>query len=157
MSVSVPLPPAGHLVLGVGIDVVSVDRFTRSLARTPSLTRRLFAPAELVTASGAPRQPASLAGRFAVKEAVAKALGVPRGMEWHDCAVVTEDSGAPVLVTTGTVQAAAETLGVGTWRLSLSHDGGIAAAVVLALGLAPGAAVACPGDASPTWSGRLSP
>jgi holo-[acyl-carrier protein] synthase len=146
---SVPLPPAGHLVLGVGIDVVAVDRFALSLQRTPSLARRLFAPAEMVTASGAPRQPASLAGRFAVKEAVAKALGVPRGMEWHDCTVVSEDSGRPVLVTTGTVQAAADALGVALWRLSLSHDGGIAAAVVLALGLPP-----APGQ---NGSGRLAP
>ena len=137
MPASVPLPPAGHLVLGVGIDVVAVDRFALSLRRTPSLAQRLFAPAELLTAAGAPRQAASLAGRFAVKEAVAKALGVPRGMQWHDCAVVSEDSGRPVLVTTGTVQAAAAALGVQRWQLSLSHDGGIAAAVVLALGLAP--------------------
>jgi len=146
---SVPLPPAGHLVLGVGIDVVAVERFGRSLDRTPSLARRLFAPAELVTPSGAPRAAASLAGRFAVKEAVAKALGVPRGMQWHDCAVVTEESGRPVLVTTGTVQAAAAALGVELWRLSLSHDGGIAAAVVLALGLPPAS--------GRNGSGRLAP
>ncbi|SDO99214.1 holo-[acyl-carrier protein] synthase [Nakamurella panacisegetis] len=127
--------PGGHLVIGVGIDVVAVDRFAETLRRTPSLARRLFAPDELITVSGSPRRPVSLAGRFAVKEAVAKALGVPRGMEWHDCTVRSEDSGRPVLVVTGTVQAAAAELGVTEWRLSLSHDAGIAAAVVLALGV----------------------
>ena len=65
---------------------------------------------------------------------MAKALGVPRGMEWHDCRVVTEESGRPVLQVTGTVQAAATAAGVRTWLLSVSHDAGIAAAVVIALG-----------------------
>ncbi len=132
----VPDLPPGHVVIGVGIDVVGVERFAESLRRTPSLRDRLFAPAELVTDSGAPRGAGSLAGRFAVKEAVAKALGVPRGMEWHDCTVISESSGRPVLLPTGTVLAAATGLGVTDWRLSLSHDAGIAAAVVLALGTA---------------------
>ncbi len=129
-----PLPP-GHLILGVGIDVVAVERFSESLSRTPGLARRLFAPAELLSTSGSPRRPVSLAGRFAVKEAVAKALGVPQGMKWHDCRVISHDSGRPELVTTGTVLAAAGALGVTTWRMSLSHDAGIAAAVVIAIGL----------------------
>lgn len=126
--------PAGSAVIGVGIDVVAIDRFAASLRRTPSLRARLFGPAELVSASGAERGPASLAARFAAKEAVAKALGVPRGMNWHDCAVVSESSGRPVLMTTGTVLQRAGELAVTGWRISLSHDGGIAAAVVIALG-----------------------
>ncbi|MGI8589940.1 MAG: holo-ACP synthase [Nakamurella sp.] len=128
--------PTGHRVLGVGIDVVAVERFSASLLRTRGLAQRLFAPAELVTPTGSPRRPVSLAGRFAAKEAVAKALGVPRGMQWHDCTVISEESGRPVLITTGTVLAAATAFGVTAWRLSLSHDAGIAAAVVMALGAA---------------------
>lgn len=131
----IPPVPGGHFVIGVGIDVVAVERFSKTMERTPGLARRLFAPDELVTVSGAVRRPVSLAGRFAVKEAVAKALGVPRGMEWHDCTVRSENSGRPVLVVTGTVRAAADSLGVTDWRLSLSHDAGIAAAFVLALGV----------------------
>lgn len=130
----VPDLPPGHVVIGVGIDVVAVERFAESLRRTPALRDRLFAPAELITDSGAPRRATSLAARFAAKEAVAKALGVPRGMEWHDCRVISESSGRPVLLPTGTVLAAAVAIGVTHWRLSLSHDAGIAAAVVLALG-----------------------
>lgn len=130
--------PPGHVVLGVGIDVVAVDRFVSSLERTPGLGHRLFAPAELLTPGGAPRRPVSLAGRFAAKEAVAKALGVPRGMKWHDCRVISSDNGRPELLTTGTVLAAADALGVTIWRLSLSHDAGIAAAVVLAIGSTSG-------------------
>ncbi len=131
---TLPQLPTGTNVVSVGIDVVAVDRFASALARTPSLGRRLFRPDEMVSATGHPRGPASLAARFAVKEAVAKALGVPSGMDWHDCRVVSENSGRPVLQVSRTVAAAATALGITQWRLSISHDAGIAAAVVLALG-----------------------
>jgi holo-[acyl-carrier protein] synthase len=121
-------------VISVGIDVVAVDRFAASLARTPALARRLFTPGEQVTANGVPRGAASLAARFAVKEAAAKALGVPAGMDWHDCQVISENSGRPVLEVTKTVAAAAAAIGITGWRISVSHDAGIAAAVVIALG-----------------------
>ncbi len=133
---SPPPIPAGAVVLGVGIDVVAIDRFEASLIRSRLLAARLFAPDEQLTRSGGPRSAASLAARFAVKEAVAKALGVPRGMKWHDCRVVTEESGRPTLQVVGTVAAAAAAAGVRTWLLSVSHDAGIAAAVVIALGRA---------------------
>ncbi len=126
--------PTGARVLAVGIDVVAVDRFAASLARTPALARRLFTPGEQVTANGVPRGAASLAARFAVKEAAAKALGVPAGMDWHDCQVISENSGRPVLEVTKTVAAAAAAAGITGWRISVSHDAGIAAAVVIALG-----------------------
>jgi len=129
-----PEIPLGASVLAVGIDVVAVERFAASLLRTPALARRLFTPQEQVTASGLPRGPASLAARFAVKEAAAKALGVPAGMDWHDCRVVSEMSGRPRLEISDTVAAAALALGVTDWRISISHDAGIAAAVVIALG-----------------------
>jgi holo-[acyl-carrier protein] synthase len=133
-AVKVPDVPSGARVLAVGIDVVAVDRFAASLARTPALARRLFTPGEQVTANGIPRGAASLDARFAVKEAAAKALGVPAGMDWHDCQVLSENSGRPVLEVTKTVAAAAAALGITGWRISVSHDAGIAAAVVIALG-----------------------
>mgnify|MGYP003476688638 CR=1 FL=1 len=64
----------------------------------------------------------------------AKALGAPTGMDWHDCQVVSEDSGKPRLEVSATVAAAAASMGVTDWRISISHDAGIAAAVVIALG-----------------------
>lgn len=133
MSLPRPEDLTGARVMGVGIDVVSIERFSESLERTPGLAGRLFTSAEQLSASGLPRRVGSLAARFAAKEAVAKALGVPRGMEWHDCVVVSDDAGRPSLLMTGTVLAAASAAGVGRWQLSLSHDAGIAAAVVLAL------------------------
>jgi len=131
---SVPPIPSGARVLGVGIDVVAIDRFAGALSRSRLLGERLFAPDERLGPAGRPRSAASLAARFAVKEAVAKALGVPRGMHWHDCRVVSEHSGRPTLQVLGSVQAAADRAGVADWLVSLSHDAGIAAAVVIALG-----------------------
>jgi holo-[acyl-carrier protein] synthase len=112
-------------VIGVGIDVVEIDRFEASLQRTPGLRERLFTPTE------ASHPPASLAARFAAKEAIAKALGAPVGMAWHDAEVVSEDSGRPLLELRGTVRARADALGVTSVHLSLSHDAGIASAVVI--------------------------
>nr|WP_239543314.1 holo-ACP synthase [Micromonospora terminaliae] len=111
-----------------------VDRFTRSLARTPSLADRLFTETERHTRSGSPRSPESMAARFAAKEAVAKALGAPAGLSWHDCEVVPDEAGRPWLSVTGTVAAAAAERGISRWHLSLSHDGGIASAMVVAEG-----------------------
>lgn len=112
-------------VVGVGIDVVDVERFEESLARTPGLVARLFTPAE------ARLQVASLAARFAAKEAIAKALGAPAGLAWQDAEVVTEESGQPRFVLSGTVRARADALDVSHVHVSLSHDAGIASAVVV--------------------------
>lgn len=120
------------MIVAVGMDVVLIDRFARALARTPSLADRLFTEAERHTRSGKPRTPESLAARFAAKEAVAKALGAPPGLRWHDCEVVADATGRPWLAVTGTVAAAAAERGVTRWHLSLSHDGGIASAMVVA-------------------------
>ena len=119
-------------VVGIGIDVVPVERFADSLRRTPSLADRLFTAAERVTASGAPRPAESLAARFAAKEALAKSLGAGGGMLWTDAEVLLDDVGRPSLAVRGTVQARAESLGVRHFHVSLSHDGGIAAATVIA-------------------------
>lgn len=122
------------MIVGVGIDVVPVARFARALARTPGLAQRLFTADEQVTHAGAPRSAESLAARFAAKEALAKALGAPGGMHWIDAEVQTDDQGRPTLIVRGTVAARAALLGVVHWHLSLSHDGGVAAATVIAEG-----------------------
>ncbi len=114
------------------MDVVLVERFARALTRTPRLADRLFTEAERGTASGNPRPAESLAARFAAKEAVAKALGAPGGLHWHDCEVVVDPDGRPWLTVAGTVADAATEQGVNRWHLSLSHDGGIASAMVVA-------------------------
>jgi holo-[acyl-carrier protein] synthase len=112
-------------IVGVGIDVVDISRFEDALRRTPGMVDRLF------TAAEATRPPASLAARFAAKEALAKALGAPGDLEWHDAEVVSESSGRPRFWLTGTVAARAKELGAASVHLSLSHDAGIASAVVV--------------------------
>jgi holo-[acyl-carrier protein] synthase len=119
------------VIVGVGIDVVDLARFEESLARSEGLADRLFTKSE----RGLPVR--SLAARFAAKEALAKALGAPRGLLWTDAEVVVGSDGRPHLEVRGTVAAAAARLGVTHWHLSLSHDAGIASAVVIAEG-APG-------------------
>ncbi|TBO56655.1 holo-ACP synthase [Streptomyces kasugaensis] len=122
------------MIIGVGIDVAEIERFGAALERTPELARRLFIEQELLLASGERRGIASLAARFAAKEAVAKALGAPGGLHWTDAAVYVEDSGQPRLRVRGTVAARAAELGVRAWHVSLSHDAGVASAVVIAEG-----------------------
>jgi holo-[acyl-carrier protein] synthase len=122
------------VIVGIGVDVVLVERFADALTRTPLLADRLFTEAERVTGSGNPRSPESLAARFAAKEAVAKALGAPTGLHWHDCEIVSDPDGRPWLTVSGTVATAAAERGVDRWHLSLSHDGGIASAMVVAEG-----------------------
>lgn len=114
------------MIVGVGIDVVDVERFAQTLRRTPRLAQRLFTAAE----QGLPL--ASLAARFAAKEALAKALGAPAGLHWVDATVRKDAAGRPHLEVTGTVAAHAERLGVVSLHVSLSHDAGIASAVVVA-------------------------
>ncbi|WP_148614214.1 holo-ACP synthase [Nocardioides rubriscoriae] len=112
-------------VIGVGIDVCDLERFAASMERTPGLRERLFTPDE------ATRPTASLAARFAAKEALAKALGAPAGLAWHDAEVVSEESGRPRFDLRGTVRTRADELGVAHVHVSLSHDAGIASAVVV--------------------------
>ncbi|WP_067495965.1 holo-ACP synthase [Actinoplanes sp. TFC3] len=120
------------MIVSVGIDVVLVSRFAQALERTPQLADRLFTESERATTSGHVRSAESLAARFAAKEAVAKALGAPAGLRWHDCEIVSDPDGRPWLTVAGTVAAVAAERGVNRWHLSLSHDGGIASAMVVA-------------------------
>lgn len=122
------------MIIGVGIDVVPVARFAAALVRTPGMSERLFTDDERATPSGGARSAESLAARFAAKEALAKALGAPGGMAWADAEVVTDAVGRPHLSVRGTVAARAAQLGVTRWHVSLSHDGGIASATVIAEG-----------------------
>ncbi len=120
------------MIVGVGIDVADIARFGAALERTPAMAERLFTDGERFLPGGERRGTASLAARFAAKEALAKALGAPPGLHWTDAEVVTDASGRPRLVVTGTVAARAAELGVTAWHVSLSHDAGVASAVVIA-------------------------
>lgn len=114
------------MIVGIGIDLVDIARFERALARTPRLLERLFAPAERTL------RPASLAARYAAKEALIKALGGSDGVHWTEIEVTPEPSGRPWFTLTGSTAEAVARRGIGTVHLSLSHDAGLACAYVVA-------------------------
>ena len=114
------------MIAGIGVDMTEISRLENALARTPALADRLFAESER---NGSVRE---LAGCFAAKEALAKALGAPPGLLWTDAMLRREASGKPVLEVQGTVAAAAADLGVSAWHVSISHDGGFCLAMVVA-------------------------
>ena len=121
-------------MIGLGVDLVDVDRLRTTLARTPTLVERLFTPAERTYAEASRDPTQRYAARFAAKEAAMKALGVGLGaVDWHDVEVVRHDSGAPALRITGRAQALADDRGVQSWLVSLSHTALVAEAVVAAL------------------------
>lgn len=115
------------MIVGVGVDVVGVDRLATAMQRQPGLGARIFTEAEL-----AGRSAESLAARFAAKEAASKALGAPDGSSWHDVEVVALEGGRPTLRVTGRLGELAASRGVSSWHVSLSHDAGIATAFVVA-------------------------
>lgn len=115
-------------ILGLGIDVVALDRFDAALERSPGFLEKVFTPTERTLGRR------SLAARWAAKEALAKALGAPAGLSWHDAEVTRGADGAPQLAIRGSVAARAEQLGIVRLHLSMSHDAGIASAVVVAEG-----------------------
>ena len=112
-------------VIGVGIDVVDIERFMASLARTTGLRERLFTAGESALPPGARAAP------VAAQEARANARRAPTRRGWPDAEVVSEQSGRPVLTIRGSVADRAAELGVRSTHLSLSHDAGIASAVVV--------------------------
>jgi holo-[acyl-carrier protein] synthase len=120
------------VILGVGIDLVEIDRVAAVLARTPSVLHRLWTPAEQARCAG--RLP-SLAARFAAKEAVAKALGTGiRGFAFLDLEVVVDGLGRPAVRLHEPAAAVAAAAGVERIHLSLTTSVTTAAAVAVAEG-----------------------
>lgn len=121
-------------VVGVGIDLVDVDRFRASLARTPTMVERMFTAGERAYAQSANDPTERLAARFAAKEAVMKALGVGLGaFGFHDVEVLRAEGGQPSLGVYGPAQRLAEERSVVAWQISITHTATSAGAVVVAL------------------------
>ena len=116
-------------VVGVGVDVVDIDRFAAALARRPRLAERCFTPAEAGYCRSRKFPPQHFAARFAAKEAVGKALGI--GMtRWREVEVV-RGRGAPTIVLHGRYAQRAADLGVAGIHISLTH--GLASAIAFAV------------------------
>lgn len=106
---------------GIGIDVVDIARFEESVKRTPTLIDRLFTENEAKLSMG------SIAARFAAKEALTKALNI-KTLNWREIEVANEDSGKPYFIFHGSIK---EKLEGRKAHLTLSHDAGIASAMVI--------------------------
>ena len=110
------------MIDGIGIDVVDIERFSESLKRTPALLEKIFTPSER------DKPTASLAARVAAKEALYKALSPERGLSWHDAEVINLENGKPAFLFRGGI---ADLVDGAQVHLSLSHDAGIASAMVV--------------------------
>ncbi len=121
-------------LVGIGIDSVDVARLVTMLERRPALLTRLWTAAERDAVEAMVNPVPSLAGRFAVKEAVMKALGVGLGaFGWEDVETARLPGGAPELRVKGRASVLATAAGVREWRVSITHTATVASAVVAAL------------------------
>jgi holo-[acyl-carrier protein] synthase len=121
------------MALRNGVDLVEIERIDQAVQRHGArFLQRVFTPAELAQAN---RSPASLAVRFAAKEATAKALGTGIGLvSWQEIEVLREYDQSPTLRLSGMAKQLAASLGLTTWTLSLSHTRTLAIASVVAAG-----------------------
>jgi holo-[acyl-carrier protein] synthase len=123
------------VIVGLGTDLVEVERFRQALTRRATFAERLFTDAERAYGDEQFDPAESLAARFAAKEAVMKALGAGIGdFEFRDVEIVRAESGEPSVMLTGKARDRAAARGVVGWHVSLSHAGGMAMAVAIAVG-----------------------
>jgi holo-[acyl-carrier protein] synthase len=124
-------------VIGHGIDLIETSRIASMMQRHGErFLERVFTVAEVAHGEGKKRQAEHLAGRFAAKEAVLKAMGTgwAEGIGWRDIEVVTQPSGAPTLCLSGHAAKLAQEKGITGWHLSISHTDAHAMASVIAVG-----------------------
>ena len=116
--------------VGIGVDIVDVQRFDLALTRHPALATRLFTPSERRDAA---QRPERLAARFAAKEAVLKSLRVGLGAtSWHSIEIHRDEDGAPSVRLHGSAADLAASRGVASMQVSMSHTATTAAAFVVA-------------------------
>jgi NAD(P)H-hydrate epimerase len=123
------------VIRGVGIDLVEIDRFRKTLERRPSLIERIFTESERQYALQRNDPTERFAARFAAKEAALKSMGVGIGAaDWHDLEVLRDEDGKPSLNVTGRAATLAADLGITRFELSITHTDSLAQAEVIAIG-----------------------
>lgn len=124
------------MVVGLGIDVCSVTRMQRALERFGErFWERILTPAEREELAKRGDRAVALAGRFAAKEAASKALGAPKDVWWQDVEILRGNNGVPTLYFSGPALPHLEARAVQRSLVSISHDAGVAAAVVVLEGV----------------------
>lgn len=146
------------MIIGVGTDLVDLERFRAVLGRRPGLIARLFTSAEHEYANRRNDPVERFAVRFAAKEATLKAMGVGLGAaDWHDIEVTRDEEGRPAIRVDGRAASLAASLGIVSWQLTLSHSGLVAQAVVLAIGSDPVSVNGSASGHSPTGPSLTGP
>ena len=121
-------------MIGIGTDLVELDRFRPALTRTPGIVARLFTDDERAYAELRRDPTERFAARFAAKEAVLKAMGAGIGeCAFREIEVVRAESGEPSVLLHGKAASLAAGRGVGEWRLTLTHTASLAQAIAVAL------------------------
>jgi holo-[acyl-carrier protein] synthase len=120
------------MIAGIGIDVVSIERMRAAIARHGGrFEKRILSEIEREQIADRANQAEAVAARFAAKEAAFKALGGPSGLAWREIQVLREPSGAPRIEWCGAAATCVRRLGNTRTFVSLTHDAGVAAAVVV--------------------------
>jgi holo-[acyl-carrier protein] synthase len=119
--------------LATGVDLIEIARIDEVVSRHGKYyLERVFTPAELEYCG---KRAESLAGRFAAKEAVAKALGTGIGnVSWKEIEILGDEHNAPRLILHGMAESKARELGFTTWSVSISHSQSHSVAFVVAIG-----------------------
>src|SRR5438552_1635772 len=123
------------MVSGIGIDLVELSDFGRTLGRSGDrFIQRIYTEREIQYCRSQPHPSQSFAARFAAKEATMKALGIAGedGLSWKDFEVVGSPSGRPTMVLHGQAAVRSKALRIRTLQISLSHSQSAAGAVVIA-------------------------
>jgi holo-[acyl-carrier protein] synthase len=129
------LNPGTPSVIGIGTDLVEVERFRLALERRPTIEARLFSDAERAYSHRFRDPTKHLAARFGAKEAVMKAMGVGLWkFAMRDVEVVKLRTGQPLIRLHDKAAAMAADRGVREWRLTLTHTDTMAQAIAVALG-----------------------
>jgi holo-[acyl-carrier protein] synthase len=120
------------MIVGIGLDVCSIERMRRALERHGErFFARICTEDERADLAQTADHAQALAGRFAAKEAFAKALDGAPGVGWHEVQIRRGETGRPNMTLTGLARTLAFDSGAVRWHVSITHDAGIAAAVVI--------------------------
>ena len=121
-------------MIGIGTDLVEIERFRTTLERTPGIRARTFTNDEQAYADAKHDPTERYAVRWAAKEAVMKAMGVGLGeVAMHDIEVVKAENGAPSIRLHGTAATKSAELGITEWKITLTHTETLAQAIAVAL------------------------
>ena len=121
------------MIVGVGLDLCLISRMEKALARSGGrFAARVFTANERRYCESRAQPAQHFAARFAAKEALLKALGVPEGLSWHELEIAQRPSGGPQVALHGVAAQAATRLGISHLHVSLTHQGDAACAVVIA-------------------------